>query len=259
MADYVSELFGLRGKVVAISGGGGFLCSEIARGFARAGARVCVLDLRLHKAEDVAVGIRGEGGDAEAMALDVTDRAEWEGVVAAIRARYGGVDVLVNGAGRNAPTPVMDITLEEWRSIFAVNVEGTLIGCQVVGRDMLERGSGAIVNISSASADPPLSKAFTYSASKAGVRNLTQSLAREWAPRGVRVNALRPGFFPTAWSQEHFIDEARERAILGHTPMGRYGEPRELVGCVLWLSSDAASFVTGAEVAVDGGFSAMTI
>jgi NAD(P)-dependent dehydrogenase (short-subunit alcohol dehydrogenase family) len=124
---------------------------------------------------------------------------------------------------------------------------------------MVDQGKGSIVTISSASAGPPLSKAFTYSVSKAGVKNLTQNVAREWATKGVRVNALRPGFFPTEWSKAHFIDAAREAAILGHTAMKRYGEPRELVGAVLWLLSDAASFVTGAEITVDGGFSAMTI
>ena len=124
---------------------------------------------------------------------------------------------------------------------------------------MVAQGKGSIVNISSASSGPPLSKAFTYSVAKAGVKNLTQNLAREWGTKGVRVNALRPGFFPTAWSMENFISPDREAAILGHTAMQRYGRPEELVGAVLWLFSDAASFVTGAEIAVDGGFTAMTI
>lgn len=259
MGDYLATLFGLRGKVVALTGGGGHLCGEMARGLAAAGARVCVLDLRLHKAEAVAASVREAGGDALALALDVRDASAWEAALEAMLARFGRVDGLVNGAGLNAPTPPMEITLDAWRDIFAVNLEGTLLGCQVVGAYMLSRGEGAILNMSSASAGPPLSKAFAYSASKAGLSNLTQNLAREWAPHGVRVNALRPGFFPTAWSQDHFIDEARERAILGHTAMGRYGRPEELLGAVLWLLSDAASFVTGAEVRVDGGFSAMTI
>ena len=124
---------------------------------------------------------------------------------------------------------------------------------------MLKQGNGSIINISSASAGPPLSKAFAYSVAKAGIKNLTQNLAREWAKKGVRVNALRPGFFPTEWSKKHFITQDREQAILGHTAMGRYGKPEELVGAVIWLASDAASFVTGAEIAVDGGFSAMSI
>jgi NAD(P)-dependent dehydrogenase (short-subunit alcohol dehydrogenase family) len=259
MSDYLTKLFGLSGKVVLLTGGGGLLCGELARAFGRAGSSVCVLDLREHKAVAVADEIRADGGDAIALGLDVTDAKSWEATLAAVLARHRRVDVLVNGAGRNAPTPSLEVTLEEWRAIFAVNVEGTVLGCQTVGRHMLESGGGAILNISSASAAPPLSKAFAYSASKASVRSLTQSLARDWAPRGVRVNALRPGFFPTAWSREHFIDAARERAIHGHTAMGRYGEPHELVGAALWLSSDAASFVTGAEIAVDGGFSAMTI
>ncbi|MFH0887308.1 MAG: SDR family oxidoreductase, partial [bacterium] len=165
----------------------------------------------------------------------------------------------INGAGINAPTPFMEISLEEWNKIIEVNLTGTMLGCQVFGAHMLKNKKGSIINISSASAGPPLSKAFTYSVTKAGVRNLTQNLAREWATSGVRVNALRPGFFPTEWSKKHFIDPAREKAILGHTAMGRYGEPKELVGAVLWLASDAASFVTGAEITVDGGFTAMTI
>ncbi len=124
---------------------------------------------------------------------------------------------------------------------------------------MVEDKTGSIINMSSASAGPPLSKAFAYSVAKAGVRNLTQNLGREWAKFNVRVNCLRPGFFPTEWSKKHFIDETRNAAILDHTPMGRYGTPHELVGAVLWLSSDAASFVTGSEVTIDGGFTCMTI
>ena len=259
MPDYLSQLFALEGKVVALTGGGGHICGELSRAFAAAGAKVCVLDVRVHKAETVVAGIHASGGDALALSIDVRERGSWESALKAILGRYGRIDVLVNGAGFNAPTPPQEIELEEWRTIFAVNLEGTFLGCQVVGGHMLEQGGGSILNISSASAGPPLSKAFAYSASKAGVANLTQNFAREWAKRGVRVNALRPGFFPTEWSQEHFIDDAREAAILGHTAMGRYGEPRELVGAVLWLSSEAASFVTGAEIAVDGGFSAMTI
>ena len=145
------------------------------------------------------------------------------------------------------------------KAFVALRIGRIVFGCQVFGAQMLEQGHGSIINISSASAGPPLSKAFTYSVAKAGIKNLTQNLAREWATKGVRVNALRPGFFPTEWSKEHFITPERKQAILGHTPMGRYGNPKELVGAVLWLASDAASFVTGAEIAVDGGFSSMTI
>ena len=124
---------------------------------------------------------------------------------------------------------------------------------------MIKQKKGCIVNISSASAGPPLSKAFAYSAAKSGIKNLTQNLAREWALYGVRVNAIRPGFFPTEWSKKNFIDKKRKKTIFNHTPMKRFGKPQELTGVILWLCADSSSFVTGSEVAVDGGFSCMTI
>jgi NAD(P)-dependent dehydrogenase (short-subunit alcohol dehydrogenase family) len=197
--------------------------------------------------------------EAIALEINVCKKDDFKKSLEKIIDNFGDIDVLVNGAGINAPTPIMEISPQEWDEILAVNLKGTLFGCQVFGEYMLSKNKGLIINISSASSDPPLSKAFTYSVSKAGVKNLTQNLAREWATKGVRVNALRPGFFPTEWSKKNFITPEREKAILNHTPMNRYGEPKELVGAVLWLASDAASFVTGAEIAVDGGFTAMTI
>jgi NAD(P)-dependent dehydrogenase (short-subunit alcohol dehydrogenase family) len=259
VADYLTELFNLHGKVAAVIGGGGFLCGEMACGLAKAGVRVAVLDRNAETAKKTADDIRKAGGQAISSLIDATGKASHEKALAGILAEYGQVDILINGAGINAPTPVLDIKLDEWHAIMDSHVTATLLGCQVFGAHMLERKTGSIVNMASASSGPPLSKAFTYSAAKAGVMNLTQNIAREWATKGVRVNALRPGFFPTEWSKTHFIDKTRNDAILGHTPMGRYGEPRELVGAVLWLCSDAASFVTGSIVAVDGGFTCMTI
>ena len=124
---------------------------------------------------------------------------------------------------------------------------------------MIKKNKGSIINISSASAGPPLSKAFTYSVAKAGIKNLTQNLGREWGEKGVRVNAIRPGFFPTEWNKRNFITKEREKKILDHTAMNRYGKPKELIGAVLWLASESSSFVTGAEIAIDGGYSCMTI
>ena len=256
---YIDSLFNLSGKVVAITGGGGFLCGAMARGFHQAGCPVAVIDADEEAAVSVAGEIEQDGGRAIALAIDVTNKENFEHCLAEVLDSFGSVDVLINGAGINAPTPFLEISEEEWDRIIAVHLKGMLFGCQIFGEHMLEQGSGSIINISSASAGPPLSKAFTYSVAKAGIRNLTQNVAREWATQGVRVNALRPGFFPTEWNIENFITETREQAILGHTPMGRYGKPDELVGAVLWLASDAASFVTGAEITVDGGFSAMTI
>ena len=259
MENYLEKLFNLKGKDVAITGGGGFLCGEMARGFARAGMKVAVMDKRIEKALSVAESIKTGGGEAMALEIDVCQKDNLKKCLDKIIDNFGDVDVLVNGAGINAPTPIMEISAQEWDEILSVNLKGTLFGCQVFGEHMLSKNKGSIINMSSASACPPLSKAFTYSVSKAGVKNLTQNLAREWATRGVRVNALRPGFFPTEWSKRNFITPEREKAILSHTPMNRYGTPKELVGALLWLASDSASFVTGAEIAVDGGFAAMTI
>lgn len=193
------------------------------------------------------------------LTCDVRSRRDLVRCRKAVLDRYGRVDVLLNGAGTNAPTPFLKISEREFERIIGVNLLGTMLACQVFGEAMITQRSGSIINVTSVSMGPPLSKAFVYSTAKAGVANLTQNLAREWAPFNVRVNALRPGFFPTAWSMTHFIDAKRKAKILTHTPMGRFGRPEELIGAVLWLASDAASFVTGAVIAVDGGFTCMTI
>ncbi len=261
MNTYLNDLFGLDGKSAVVIGGGGHLCGEMARGFAKAGCDVAVVDWTPEKAKAVADELRGYDTGVKVIeaSIDATDKDAHQELLTKCVEAFGKVDILVNGAGINAPTPILDISAEEFRKIVDSHLTATLFGCQVFGAHMLERGKGSIINLSSASAGPPLSKAFTYSAAKAGVMNLTQNIAREWAPRGVRVNGLRPGFFPTDWSLKHFIDDQRRDAILGHTPMGRFGTPAELVGCVLWLASDASGFVTGAQMAVDGGFTCMTI
>ena len=260
MNDYLNRLFNLEGKTAVVIGAGGHLCSEMARAFARAGCVVVLLDLRLEKAQAVEAELRDAGcSDVLSLAIDVAKKEDQEAALDAVVKKFGRVDILVNGAGINGPTPFFEITLEEWYAILDSQITGTFLGCQVFGKHMVEKGSGSIINISSASAGPPLSKAFTYSVAKAGIKNLTQNLGREWGAKGVRVNALRPGFFPTQWNRKNFITPDREQAIFSHTPMARYGEPSELVGAVLWLASDASRFVTGAEIAVDGGFSCMTI
>ena len=260
MGSFVENLFGLNGRVAAITGGGGYLCGEMARGLARAGCKIAVMDIRKAKAEDVAGQIRDDvGGDAIGIEVDASDKESFQGGLDATLTAFGRADILINGAGINAPTPFLEIELDEFHAVMNSQLTSTLLGCQVFGAFMLEQGKGSIINISSASAGPPLSKAFTYSVAKAGIRNLTQNLGREWGAKGVRVNAIRPGFFPTEWNRKNFITPEREAAILGHTPMQRYGEVSELVGGIIYLASDAASFVTGSELTVDGGFSCMTI
>jgi len=258
--NYISSLFNLTGKNAVVTGGGGHLCSEMARSLAMAGCNVAILDLRLEKAEMVKNELTAGGyNDAIAVEIDVTKKEQHIQALDAVVSEFGHVDILVNGAGINGPTPFFELTLDEWNAILDSQITGTFLGCQVFGEHMVNRGSGSIINLSSASAGPPLSKAITYSVAKAGIKNLTQNLGREWGTKGVRVNALRPGFFPTEWNKKNFITPERGKAILGHTPMNRYGEPNELTGALLWLASDASSFVTGAEIAVDGGFSCMTI
>ncbi len=245
----------LEGKIATVIGGGGYLCSVLSRALIGAGARVVLLDLPKQR--------KGLPKDLAASAgwldCDVTSKRDLIRCRDRILRDHGSVEILLNGAGANAPTPFFKISSPEIQRILGVNLVGTLVSCQVFGEAMVRRRKGSIINFTSVSAGPPLSKAFVYSAAKAGVANLTQNLAREWAPYKVRVNALKPGFFPTEWSMKHFIDSKRKRSILGHTPMARFGKPEELVGAVLWLASDQASFVTGAIVTVDGGFTAMTI
>ena len=259
MNSYLNTLFDLQDKAVILTGAGGFLVGEMARAAGLAGMKVVCCDIRLEDANRTADHIVDAGGKAIALELDVCKACDFQRVLDETLRTFGRLDCVLNGAGRNAPTAFFDVTVEEWDDILRVQLTGTMLSCQTFGRHLVAQGSGSIVNISSASSGPPLSKAFTYSVAKAGVANLTQNLAREWGECGVRVNALRPGFFPTEWSKQNFITPEREAAILGHTAMKRYGDPKELVGAVLWMFSSAAGFVTGAEIAVDGGFTAMTI
>ena len=260
MSSYIDNLFGLDGLVAVVIGGGGHLCAEMARAFAKAGCATAILDLRLEKARAVELELQNDGlKRVMSYSLDVVDKDQHIRALEAILEKFGRVDILVNGAGINSPTPFFEISENEWQSVIDSQIKGTFLGCQVFGEYMVSVGSGSIINISSASAGPPLSKAYAYSVAKAGIVNLTKNLGREWAASGVRVNALRPGFFPTEWNRKNFISRDREKAIISHTPMRRFGEPKELIGAVLWLASDAANFVTGAEITVDGGFSCMTI
>jgi NAD(P)-dependent dehydrogenase (short-subunit alcohol dehydrogenase family) len=254
------KLFSLENKVAVVIGAGGHICSALARGFAESGAKVAVCDLRLEKAVAATDSINAiHTNSAVAFEVDASSKESLSKLLVDVQASLGKIDIALNGAGTNSPKPFLEISTEDWNSIFQTQLIATMYGCQVFGEYMLNNGSGSIINISSASADPGLSKAFAYSAAKAGIRNLTQNLGREWGKSGVRVNAIRPGFFPTEWNRKNFITSERESAILGHTPMGRFGEPDELIGAAVYLASAASNFVTGSELIVDGGFSAMTI
>jgi NAD(P)-dependent dehydrogenase (short-subunit alcohol dehydrogenase family) len=255
-----SGMFDLSGRVAVVIGGTGVLGGAVGHGLAEAGAAVAIVGRSAERGATRASAITADGGRAIAVTADATDRPSLEAALADIQARLGPVDVLVNAPGVNSATPFFEIGLDEWHALLDANLTSVFLACQVFGRAMVERGAGgSIINFSSASSGPPLSKVLTYSVAKAGLNNLTQYLARELAPHRVRVNAVAPGFFP-AEQNRRLLSEDRLRSIVGHTPAGRLGEPGELIGTVVWLASDAASgFVTGAIVRVDGGFSAMTI
>jgi len=255
-----NHLFSLEGKVAAIVGAGGVLAGEMAQGFASAGARIAVIDLNAAQAEARAAAIRDAGGQATAIAADATRKSDLRRALAETLAAFGGVDILLNAAGINSGTPFFEITEEEWHRILDVDLKSVFLACQVFGKQMVDAGGGgSIINISSASSGPPLSKVFTYGVAKAGINQITQFLARELAPHKVRVNAILPGFFP-AEQNRRLLTAERVASIIGHTPMGRFGEASELVGAAVYLASEKASgFVTGSILRVDGGFLAMTI
>jgi NAD(P)-dependent dehydrogenase (short-subunit alcohol dehydrogenase family) len=256
----MSGLFDLEGRVAAVIGGTGVLGGVICQGLAAAGASVAVLGRSRVRGEERAAAITGGGGRAAAVVVDATIPESVEGARREVEARLGPVDILINAPGINSSTPFFDIDLAEWHSILDGNLTSVFVACQVFARAMVDRGQGgSIINISSASSGPPLSRVLTYSVAKAGLNNLTQYLALELAPHGIRVNAIAPGFFP-AEQNRALLSEDRIRAIIGHTPARRLGEPGELVGTAIWLASARASgFVTGAIVRVDGGFTAMSI
>lgn len=255
----IEKIFSVQNKVVVITGAAGYLFNSVANNLLSNGCKVAYLDKNIKEIEKFLIKEDPKREKSIALEIDVRKKQDFVKCLKNIKNKFGKIDTLINGAGINAPTDFLKIEEKEWDDITAVHLKGTLFGCQVFGEEMLKKKYGTIINVSSASSGPPLSKAYTYSVSKAGIKNLTQNLAREWASRGIRVNSIRPGFFPTDWSKKHFIDKKRHKLIMNHTPMLRYGKPNELFGGIVWLISDASTFVTGAEIPIDGGFSSMTI
>jgi NAD(P)-dependent dehydrogenase (short-subunit alcohol dehydrogenase family) len=268
-----TSIFDLSGEVAVVIGGTGVLGGAIAEGLAAAGATVAVVGRSVRRGGACVERITTAGGKAQFFTADSTSRESVLKAAEEIESRFGSLAILVNGAGGNDPSvtvtpdhPFEKITPEEWRASFDLNLlGGALIPCQIFGPRMVKSGGGSIINIASVSAHIPLSRVVAYSAAKAAVINLTRFLAREWAPHGVRVNSLTPGFFPAEQNSSLLFHEdgtptARALTILGHTPMNRFGTPEELIGSIIFLSSRAASgFVTGVDIQVDGGFLSQTI
>ena len=253
-------LFSLTGQVAVVIGGGGVLAGAMATGLAEAGAEIAILDVSKDGAEARARSIESLGRGAIGVCSDATSKTSLEEALGTVLGRFGHVDILLNAAGVNSGTPFFEIGEAEWHRILDIDLTSVFLACQVFGQAMVEAGrGGSIINISSASSGPPLSKVFTYAVAKAGVNQITQYLARELAPHNIRVNAILPGFFPAEQNRKLLTDE-RIASIMGHTPMNRFGESSELVGAAVYLAArEASSFVTGSILRVDGGFTAMSI
>ncbi len=273
----------LTGKTAVVTGGGGVLCSCMARQLAACGANVVVMSRKQHKADKVAEEIVAAGGNAISLACDVLDKDGLEDSLKAAHDAYGDIDILINGAGGNHPDGTtskeyfeqsdlegLDEGLKSFfelkasgiEHVFNLNFLGTLLPAQVFCRGMAARGSGVVINISSMSAFAPLTKIPAYSAAKAAVNNFTQWMAVHFSRVGIRVNAIAPGFFVSEQNRALLMNDdgsltARGQKIIDQTPLGRFGEPEELLGTLLWLASDEASgFVSGAVIPVDGAFAA---
>jgi NAD(P)-dependent dehydrogenase (short-subunit alcohol dehydrogenase family) len=258
--NYLDSLYALTGQVAVITGGTGTLCGEMAEALALAGVEVVLVGTQAAKAEPRLARIQAANGKGYFVKADVTSRPEIEGLLKTVLERSGRVDILINGAGVNAFSPFFEIGDEEFDRVMNVNFRAVFRCCQIFGKYLVERGQGgSVINIGSMSGLNPLSRVFTYSASKAALHNLSKNLAREWGPHKVRVNILVPGFFPAEQNRKALTPE-RLALIKGHTPMGRLGDAHELTGATLLLASSAAgSFITGTELVVDGGFDSMTI
>ena len=268
----MSNLFDISGKSVVITGAGGVLCGQMAKDCAKAGGKVSVLDLNETAAQKVVDEIKADGGEAVAVKCNVLDKESLVAAKVEVNAAFGAIDILINGAGGNKKEATtgpdmsfFDMPADAIRFVFDLNFIGALLPTQVFATDMVESGKGCVLNISSMNAFKPLTKIAAYSAAKAAISNFTQWLAVHMCQnysKEIRVNAIAPGFFLTDQNRFLLIDEKtgeptpRGKLIIDHTPMDRYGKPEELIGTILWLLSDAAKFVTGVVVPVDGGVSA---
>ncbi len=272
-ATALAALFSLEGQVAVVTGGTGVLGGVMARGLARAGAKVGILGRRQAEAEAAVAAIGAAGGEALALPADVLDRSRLEFARSAVLARWGRLDILVNAAGGNIPAATLDpgasffdLPIEGMDPVIALNLQGTLLPAQVFGEAMARVGHGCIVNISSMAAGRAMTRVVGYGVAKAAVENATRwlavELARSYGAR-LRVNGIAPGFFLGEQNRALLVNEdgsltPRGRLVVDHTPAGRFGEPEELVGTLVWLCSPAASFVNGVVVPVDGGFSAFS-
>jgi NAD(P)-dependent dehydrogenase (short-subunit alcohol dehydrogenase family) len=249
-----SKVFDLSDRVAVVIGGTSGIGRAIALGLADAGAHVVPTSRREEQVHISAKEIRERGRRTLERTSDVSNRSSLDSLLDACVSEFGKVDILVNSAGKTKRTPTLEVSDDEWNDIINTNLTGVLHGCQVFGRHMVQQGYGRIINIASLSTFVALYEVAAYAASKAAVASLTKSLAIEWAPFGVNVNAIAPGVFRTALNQKLLDETERGKEFLLRTPMRRFGKVEELAGAAVFLASDAASFITGEVLVVDGGF-----
>lgn len=255
-SQYLYDLFNLDGQVAVVIGGAGVLGGALARGLGQAGAHVLVADIFEDRCQARVNELSKCGCKSSYCVVDVTSRQSLEALLAKALEVKGRVEILVNCAGVNAGSSFLEASEADWDRVMAINLKAVFLACQVFGKHMVEAGGGSIVNIGSVTSHLPLSRVFAYAASKAGVVNLTRNIAQDLGTKGVRVNAICPGFFPAEQNRK-LLDQERVENIMRHTPMKRYGEPEELIGTLLLLlSPKAGSYMTGSVVNVDGGFTA---
>jgi len=245
---------GLANKVAVVIGGTSGIGRTLSLGLAEAGADVIASARRKQNVDQVASEIEARGRQTLRYTSDLCDRKSLEKLAEATLRHFSKIDILVNCAAKLKRIPTLDMAEEDWRDIIDTNLTGTFRACQVFGKHMLERGYGRIINIASLNTFVALSEVAAYAASKAAVASLTRSLAVEWSKRGVLVNAIAPGVFHTAFNANLLDSTARGEELLMRTPMGRFGRTEELIGAAIYLASDAASFVAGQVLVVDGGF-----
>jgi NAD(P)-dependent dehydrogenase (short-subunit alcohol dehydrogenase family) len=249
-----AELFQLAGRTVLVTGGGSGLGRAICRGFAAAGCRVAVADISIDSAADTVALVKDGGGEALAQPLDVRSKQDVERVVALVSETWGNIDVLVNSAGRAIRAAALDYLEEDWDTILNVNLKGTFLCCQAVGRRMAQQRHGKIINIASIGGFVAYPGSIAYLASKGGVVQLTRGFAVELAAYGVQVNAIAPCLFDTPMVSKSRSDSDSQRYFRERTPAGRNGRPEEIVGAAIFLAADCSTMVTGHTLAVDGGF-----
>jgi len=272
-SQFINDLFSLEGKTAVVTGGTGVLGGMMARGLAQAGAQVAIVGRRREKAEEVAATLRADGYSAVAAPGDVMDRAQMDTLRDQLTGEWGKIDILLNAAGGTTPEAtvpadktIFDMSLDAMRHVIDLNLIGTVIPSMVLGEAMAQHKTGCIVNISSMNAQRALTRSPAYSAGKAGIDNFTRWMAVELASKfgeGLRVNAIAPGFFIGDQNRALLLNPdnsltTRGQKIIDHTPAGRFGNPEDLIGALIWLCSPGARFVNGTVIMVDGGFNAFS-